>query len=300
MKRTIFSLCLAIVCLSCDDVVDTDVIEIEEEIFISSFISPEIDSIVVNVSRTLPALNLRFDLDDASEDIEKFVIRDAQVNIRSSSGETIRLPFQEAGLIYAESTQNFQLTAGEDYFLEVTLNNEIYTASCTIPQDNIADVNQRVVAQPDEFGFFDFTLDVNFQDIPNNDNFYFLGGFYERVVEEGSIRNGLFFDLEAFQTDNNESISTIRSSVDFFPFFNFDNDPPDLLEQDLVIQVINAEQPLYQLARTRYLNSINQGDPFIELGVDPNNISGNNVTGVFAGYRYFEKRVPLEIEDFNK
>lgn len=249
----------------------------------------------MNISRTLPALGLELSLDDPQPDIERFIVRDAEVTIENSTGNNIRLPFLEDELLYAESTETFEVLPGETYTLNVSANEQNYSATCTVPLHNIDGITEQIREDTDEFGFNEFGLDMGFMDIEGEDNFYFVGAFLEVTAEDESISNpirNIFFELEAFQTDNLRDGLEIGASTNFFPSLYFDeNNEVLFLEQDLVLQVITAEQSLFQLLRASYLNETNDGNPFIELGIEPNTINGNGATGVFAGYRYFEKRV---------
>lgn len=295
MKRFALLLLLFGFCFwGCDDVVETEIIQIDEEVFILGFISPENDSITVNISKTLPGLGLELTFDNPEADAERFLVRNAIVTIESGSGSSIQLPFMEEQLLYAESTENFEIRPGETYSLTVGIEGKTYTSQCTVPANNIDDIQEVIRIDEDEFGFVDYVLDLSFEDIPNTNNFYFIGGFLDEQDDEFQFQNNLFFDLEAFKTDNIGDGEIITASTSFFPSFSFESEEPVFLEQDLVIQVMNAEQILFDLLRADYLNEINDGDPFIELSVLPNNINGEGGTGVFAGYRYLEKRIPLE------
>lgn len=293
MRRRFFFPILGFLMLtSCLDVVETDIIEIEEKVYISSFISPESDSLFVDVSRTLPALGLEFNLNVPNDNINQFLVRDAVVQILDTFGNAIDLPFQEDALRYANSTNTFPIVPGETYELLVLIGNKEYTASCTIPMQRVDEINEEVIIRDNGFGSNEYLLNMSFADIPNGDNFYYLGAYLD-VDNEFNDRRNVFFDLQAYQTDALGDGTTISASTNFFPAFNFENDSRILLDQELVLQVIHAEESLYQLLRNRYLNQLNEDNPFIELAVEPKNINGNGGTGLFAGYRYFEKRIPL-------
>lgn len=297
MRYLFFALCISYALSSCDDLVETDIIAIEEEVYIQGFISPESDSLIVNISRTVTALNLIRSFEDATEDLARFVIRDAQVSISNLAGESVQLTFIEEKFYYGQNTNSFTIQEGEDYFLEVLVDDKIYTASCSIPLNNIDLINTRVIRQQqDDFGFYSYLLDLGFTDISNQENYYVLEGFFQLQEEDNSFNNEIFFDLEAFKTDNIGDGNTISAALDVFPFTDFESETGELEEQDLVIQLINAEEQLFQLLRARYLNSINENDPFLELAIEPNNIEGEGGVGLFAGYRYFEHREPLVVE----
>lgn len=278
--------------VGCYDVVETDIIEIKEKVYISGFISPESDSLTITISKTLPALGLEFELNVPDDNISQFVIEDANVRILDSSGNAITLPFQQSTLTYSESASEFSVLPGETYNLEVLIKDILYTSYCNIPPNNITAIQEQIDQRANDFGVEEYELNLSFNDILNRDNFYFIGAFLD-VEDEFSFSNNIFFDLEAYQTDVLGDGATISASADFFPAIDFEDENFPILEQDLVLQVINAEESLYQLLRTRYLNDFNQDNPFIELAIEPNNINGDGGTGLFAGYRYFEKRIPL-------
>ncbi|UOY05798.1 DUF4249 domain-containing protein [Muricauda sp. SCSIO 64092] len=300
MKKHLILLFALSILFGCEDVVDSGVVEIDQTIHIAGFISPENDTLSVNISRALPALGLELSFDDPRPDMERFIVRDAEVTIENSTGSNIRLPFLEDELLYAESAETFEVLPGETYTLKVSANGQNYSATCIVPLHNIDGISEQIREDTNEFGFNEFDLDMSFMDIEGEDNFYFVGAFLEVTADDESISNtirNIFFDLEAFQTDNLRDGLEIGASTYFFPALSFDeNNEVLFLEQDLVLQVITAEQSLFQLLRAGYLNETNDGNPFIELGVEPNTINGNGATGVFAGYRYFEKRVVITEE----
>ncbi|NQZ44414.1 MAG: DUF4249 family protein [Flavobacteriaceae bacterium] len=298
MKKPLLILMLSALIFSCDDVVDTEIVSIEQTIYISSFISPEIDSLRVNISRTLPALGLEINTVDPEQDLERFLIKDAEVRISNSAGASVQLPYNAAQFQYAESTNQLPIVPGETYLLIVEAEGRTYTANYTVPLDNIAAIDQQIRVSTDEFGFSTYDLDIGFIDIPDEDNFYVVGAFLDVPSEEnlGFVRT-IGFELEAFQTDNLRDGREIGANTEFFPdvIFN-DAYEPEIVEQDLVMQVMLAERPLFNLLRANYLNDTNEGDPFLELSVEPNTIRGEGGTGIFAAYRYFEKRLALQEE----
>lgn len=295
MKRYICVLLMVITTfVSCSDVVDTNITEIDEKIFITSFISPENDTLTVNVSKTLSALGLEFNLENDTENLNKFLINDAIVTIADNSDNSILLPYLEDTFNYVASSENFPILPGESYRLEVLVEGNFYTANCSIPLENILEINEQFNVVESEFGGEEYQLNLNFTDIENIDNFYFIGSYLEARGEEFSGRRNLSFDTEAYQTDNLGDGTTISANTTFFPIYGFENDTQQFEDQDLVLQVMNAEAPLYELLKATYLNDINEFNPFIELSISPNNIVGEGGTGLFASYRYFEKKILLE------
>ena len=216
----------------------------------------------------------------------------------NEAGIQVQLPFLEDQLFYGESTQVFEIFPGETYTLNVFADGATYTAQCTVPENTIEEIKERILVTPNDFGFNEYDLELSFTDIEQQDNFYYVGAFIEVQEEDDTLFNNfrpIPFEQAAFQTDNLRDGLEIGASAQFFPALNFDeNGETFFLEQDLVLQVMNAERPLYQLLRANYLNEINEGDPFIELSVEPNVIEGKGGTGLFASYRYFEKRIALE------
>jgi len=294
MKRMYWFVVITLVYLyGCTEVVEREIVEIDQEIYISSFISPENDTIRVNVSRTLSTLNLSLSLNNPEENINRFLIKDATVSISDTAGNTIQLPYSEEERSYVESSMNFNIAAGETYFLQVDVVNKQYTASCQIPNDNIDDIDTEINQTEDGFSFPSYNLNLSFDDIDGIDNFYIIGAFLEASLER-NLQNKLFFGMDAFQTDNLRNGGIISVNETFSPISDFANEVPEVAPQDLVLQVINAEEPLFQLLRGNFLNEDSNGNPFVELSVEPNTIRGDGATGIFAGYRYFEKRIPFE------
>ena len=81
MKSSCILFVLTLILCSCQDVVETDIVEIEQTIYILGLISPENDSLRVNISRTVPALAFELNLEDPEPDVERFIVRNAEVTI---------------------------------------------------------------------------------------------------------------------------------------------------------------------------------------------------------------------------
>ena len=295
MKRTFFTL-LVFVFLgySCQDFVDADeLLDTEEQIYINGLLSPQNDTVQISVARTLPSIGVLFDVNDAQTDIDRFVVSDAEVILSDGSGNSTELIFSEMRRTYIVPATQFPIVAGERYFLEVNAEGKSLSATCTVPLQQITEIRERVLIRQPGIGDETPGLTVSFDDIPNEENFYIVGTLLD-VGGEFPFSTSLGFGLNAFVTDNIGDGEVLSTSTDFFPIFNFENETMVLEEQELTFQVAQVEEILFQQLRSQFLNRDNEGNPFAEVAIAPDNIEGG--LGVFSGYQLITKSLVLTEE----
>ncbi len=61
--------------------------------------------------------------------------------------------------------------------------------------------------------------------------------------------------------------------------------------EEAILQVAHVEEILYQSLFASYSNIENDGNPFYAVIIPPNNIEGENVYCVFAGFQLTEKTI---------
>jgi len=296
MKKTIFIITAALILFtSCQKVVDADkLLGTEEKVFISSYISPQDTVLRVNVSKALPAIGTPLFVDNTIANVEKFLIKDAQVSISDEAGNSTSLIYSEEDYSYLAATNSLAILSEQVYFLEVTVAGETYTASCTIPK-KVAEISERLNIREYDVNNYDIDVTLAFDDIVGERNFYVVGGqITPTVIEEESqdtitYSYPLYFDTETFLQDNVLDGTSLNASAESF-FWN----GPEVLQTILTLQVVNAEEVLFQNLRTEDTNLDAEGNPFAEYAIAPNTIVEEGAVGIFAGYQLTTKEIALE------
>lgn len=271
MKKLVFNLMiLYLVLYSCTDQVENpDFVPNPIEVAINGAISPQSEVIEIRVANVVDA---------TSSDLNISPITTADVVLSDEDGNSIQLIFNEFTGKYQTLALDFPLYAGERYFLVVRIDQKEYTASCKIPQQRIDQISHDFQLVPDEEGNIKSALVIEFEDIIQETNFYIIGA---DVISEFSIR-ALDFGLERFANDVLEDGRVIKGNG----LGRFSDS-----DMSYLIKVANVEEILYQSLFASYSNRTNENNPFYDVIIPPNNIEGENVYGVFAGYQLTEKEV---------
>ena len=294
MKYLIAVIIVTILCYSCETVTDaTDLVSTQQFTIINSYIAPQNDTIRVQVSRSIS----RFD--SQSKKFEDNVIRDAVVEMGTDANTMQVLSFFPKTSEYILDATQLELVSGQQYFLKVsTRDGQVFRSSCRIPAEPIEDLEFQIKkSDNDDFGD-SFSGNIRFQDIPGINNFYLLHNVLAdsdnpkfSFREKDSLLNTIpgFTD---YLTDARLDGQRLSSSVDY-NFFNNRNED-DMNDPLLITSVFNVEEIMFKQFRALEDNAFNEGDIFTEIQIPPNNIEGENVFGVFAGYQVYEERYLLK------
>lgn len=280
---------------ACQKVVDADeLLGTEEKVFISSYISPQDTVLRVNVSRALPAIGTPLSVNDQEANEAKFLIKNAQVTISDEAGNSTDLSYSEENKTYLADANTLVIVSNQDYFLKVTVDGKEFNASCTIPA-KVAEINERINLRTDGFGGREADINIAFQDIIGEKNFYVLGGLVTTTLqfeneEPQTFSFGLFFDSDEFLQDNLLDGDTLSGNS-----LNYIGNDTEVSETTITLQVANVEEILFQNLRTASTNADADGNPFVEYAIAPNNILDEGAVGVFAGYQLTEKEIELEL-----
>lgn len=255
--------------MSCETSVDaSDLLDKQDLVVINGYLSPQSSLLQVQVSRSKSRAS------SSSSDISDLVITNATVTIANTSGEEIGLVYTETTFNYEAQAMDLPIISGEEYFLTVVVDGITYSASCTIPQETVQNIEVEVRDNNDPDVFGNKELRLNIEDIRDTRNFYIVSA---EVPGSGIVD----FEFEQFTTDSNRENAVI--SVDGV-FTLFDSPDPN----QALIKVANAEEILYDALRATFLNDYNEDNPFFEPVIAPSNIKGENGFGVFAGFQLTE------------
>ncbi|MEO9510659.1 MAG: DUF4249 family protein [Flavobacteriaceae bacterium] len=283
-----FTLLVAVLFISCQETVDADkLLDTEEKVSITSYISP-IDTILrVQVSKVLPAIGTVFSNNDDIANRALFLIEDAIVSITDEDGNTADFSYLEEEAIYTSNATNLTILEGKQYFLSVLVNGQEFNATCTIPK-KAPEILEIVRIFENEFGEAVAEIDLTFEDISGERNFYILGGFRMDTFDGESLQIPLFFESDGLLTDTAEDGITLGETTQVF--LNQEDTGP----KEVTLQIAHVNEILYQNIQTSTLNNNNDGNPFAEFSIAPNNIQGEDIIGVFAGYQISEKIIIIE------
>ncbi|MDO6518877.1 DUF4249 family protein [Zobellia uliginosa] len=284
------SFVLALLCSACQDPVDADeLLNEEDRTYIVGYISPADTLLSIHVSTTTAAVGTPIDSNDPLADVEKFIIKDARVVISDEENNAVELTYNPERKNYQVAATAFDVIEGGTYFLQVSAKGKDFSSTCRIPK-KIPTITEKItLGEKNEF-YQDYILDIAFQDFANEKNHYIIGATAELREGEQVSYFPLDFELNSFLTDAIGDGETISRYATFSYGF-----PDEAVSVKITLQVTNVEEILYSNLRASFLNDYNDGNPFVEYSIAPNNIEGDGGIGVFAGYQLTEKVIEYEL-----
>ena len=285
-KLTLLSfkiLLLAVTIISCRDgeSVSTDIVpDIETTTLIYGYLSPEKDTLQILVSKTLPYIDES--IDELRNNYSKFIVKDARVFLENEVGDQVTLVYNEKSFNYEILQKNFPINANESYRLKVEVDENTYSATCTIPDHKVKDLEAKTIitSQTDERSSGSFS--IQFEGNPGELNYFLVTSEIENnAFSPLEFENGGLFTDE-FQ-ESNKIIGTAR-------FFQIE------LPDTTSIHINSITSDFYNFLKATYDNSTFPFGSFNSANNVPlpTNIVGENVNGHFAGYRLFSKKVDLK------
>lgn len=281
--------CVVFLSSSCEKTVDADkLLDTEEKVSITSYISPSDTLLRVKVSKALPAIGTVLSNSDEDANLELFLIKDALVSISDEEGNTVDFIYFEEEANYISEAANLAIEEGNRYFLNVVADGKEFNATCTIPK-SAPEILEVVRVIDNDFGGVIAEIDITFEDIIGERNFYVLGGFTEETFDEDSFMSPLFFESDGLLTDTVEDGITLGETTRIYLGEQGDTEP-----KEVTMQVAHVDEIIYQNIQASNLNRDNDGNPFVEYSISPNNIEGESGVGLFAGYQVTEKTIVVE------
>lgn len=262
----LYSLFLALIVLSACESTVTNVTppKVDPELVVFGFISPDADSILVEVRMTTPVF--------VGGNLDNDRVTDATVRL-SSSGNSVTLPYTENGR-YVIPQSLFLLTPGASYTLEVTTpRGHRATAITQIPVSSPAIDSVQEYEVPLGFGNYASMYRVFWQDSPVEANFYRL---MSREAQANSLGDTSYFIIDnSLLTDESKNGLQLSGSVEFYSFEG------DSSANTRDILLLTTDQPYYRyhLRRLNYTGN----NPFEEPLPMYDNIDGG--VGCFSSYR---------------
>ncbi|MFC5045819.1 DUF4249 domain-containing protein [Aquimarina hainanensis] len=291
-------LCIALICSSsCEKEVDlSDRLDIYgEKIVVFGFISPQEDTIKINVSKSFNRAD-QLGLEDTL--LDDLLVKDAKVTIEGN-GLRKELSYNPVRKKYMLPGTEFPIKEGQMYTLEVIVDGfQKVTAETTIPSMNTT------ILEPKFFSGGTYqTENVFFQigDIPDQENYYIVFATDTYETSDGpsdGTERAISFGINSDMLDN--FYSEISDEIYPSPKFLTDKRSPDgiidfygkALFTRNEGQKMRIKTYLYTVDKLYYdfhklLSEYNPNHPFYE----PSNFRSNvtNGIGVFSGYQLFEQ-----------
>lgn len=239
--------------------------QVDPELVVFSFISPEEDSILVEVRMTTPIFS--------GGDLSKDRVMDAQVRLKAVGGAEVVLPHQGNGR-YMIASSAFQLQAGQQYQLKVhTPSGFQASAFTTVPLENPAISAIDTFTVPAGFGFNVHLARASWLDL--------AGKQYYRLCSRQlySTPNGdsLYSILDnSLLSDSQKDGQLLQATVEYFPR---ENDSLQTVNNELLLLTTDENYYKYHQRRFQYTGD----NPFEEPLPMYDNIDGG--TGCFGSFR---------------
>lgn len=279
---------------ACQKVVDAgELLETKKTIYITSYISPQDTVLRANVTRALPSIGTSLSINDWEANVDKFLIKNANVTISDESGNSVILDYSEENGSYLADPTSLAITEGQRYFLQVEVDGQEFNASCKIPQ-RIPEIQTQLNYKDDNFGGTEVDINLSFPDIIGEKNFYILGGLVNTTYqfeqqEPETYTYPVYFYADEFQTEPLEDGGVVSGKG-----IEYVSSGTELQETTITLQAANVEEILFQNLRSKSTNSDSEGNPFVEYAIAPTNIEEDGAIGVFAGYQLTQKTIDVE------
>lgn len=280
MKRFILYIQIFIVpaiLASCDTMVtNVKVPDVEPQLIVYSFLSPENQNIVVEVRRTMPIFKGSREGNDT--------VTNATVRIIQGGNQQL-IPYTSKGQ-YRLPQSSFPLVPGLTYRIEVsTPQGERVTGTTTIPTSIVAIDSVNLSTQRGPFGFDLDLLQIRWIDNPAEKNYYQLYSAYTSASEDTFLNIPSFvseIDNQVLSDDlsrNNVMSATVQTSLGL--------SAGDTTLVDVVLAHTDEAYYRYHTLRLNYSGN----NPFSEPTIMFNNVTGG--VGVVASYRMYKRTIPF-------
>jgi hypothetical protein len=239
--------------------------QVDPELVVFSFISPEDDSILVEVRMTTPIFS--------GGDLSKDRVTDAQVRLRAVGGAEIVIPHQGNGR-YTIAGSTFQIQAGQQYQLLVnTPNGYQASAFTTVPFENPAITAIDTFNVPAGFGFNIYLARASWQDLPGK-HYYRLSSRQLYTTPNGDTLYSILDN--SLLSDSQKENQLLQATVEYYPQ---ESDSLQTANYELLLLTTDENYYKYHQRRFQYTGD----NPFEEPLPMFDNIDGG--TGCFGSYR---------------
>jgi hypothetical protein len=332
--KFIFSTLFILSIWSCETIVDNVTLPYDERLVIQSFISPQDTLLEVKVTKTKPVtgtftsdqfygngtykplIGAIIEISDGQKKAN-FKLQTVTNPSGTEYDPTTGKPIIQARTGYFLRTKDFPIMAGKTYTITAKAPNlPDVSATCTVPNKTLIfplDINV-IKGGVDsiqsggsyssgvlKYRYYNLTkrIDVNVKDIANEENFYAVAYYSQKVTQykengTGKIQTQNINIQEPYTNfisdyrQDGKVLNFIKAGINF-DFFSDDpsqqNNPyqPKTISHNLSIYVAITDKAYYQYNKTVVAGSgLNDGNPFAEPVLTYSNINGG--LGAFGGY----------------
>ncbi|EZH71492.1 hypothetical protein ATO12_07275 [Aquimarina atlantica] len=277
-------LIIGFIVLGCDDLKEEirNRPEGEKLVLINGFLSPEEEIIKVEVSKTISVFDKPLQLQQA-DFVNTLIIKDAVVVIKNENQEEVELSYSSDSKLYQIASSEFLIEPGKRYTLNVSTEGKEFKATCVIPVTKTESISAAIGFRAVDGAVVE-NLNVSFDDIKGENNFYIVGALFNVTNSIEENRSVVNFDIERFATDVNGDGLGISANG------TISNTSESL---EVTVKVANVDELIYTTLKASFLNKDQTSNPFFQPIIPPNNIEGEGGYGVFAGFRLLEKTMTL-------
>ncbi|MGB4654361.1 MAG: DUF4249 family protein [Bacteroidales bacterium] len=266
--------------VSCEDFFYSDLeekyyIKDENKLVVSAFISPDVDTQRIYISKSRIVYNTYHYNDDQH-------ISNADVKIIHNSNE-YPLTFEPSTFSYIIPNSEINVTPAQNYQLNVKCHDyPTASAQCVVYDKNIAYINHKgidiISSSYDTYAIYEFS----FSDIANECNIY--DASLTVIGRDGETDSFFLNNINDLNNDGNDI------NLSFYRYFSHSVEKEELAEMDslYIVKVFVYGKYAGDFLSSAYENQNGVGDVFYEPVHIKSNVS--NGLGVFGSYRVFEKR----------
>ncbi|MCF2516070.1 DUF4249 domain-containing protein [Dyadobacter sp. CY351] len=303
---------LSIICGACEtpmtDIPRSELPQAESKLVVSSIISPQLPFINVVVTESIPLFT----------DTESTGSRVENATVRLSDGvNEILIPFNAEKKLYSIPQSKFPISGSKTYYLTVSDKSRNVTAQCSVPGKTPVIKSYKLdTVVVDDITTKDtiLTLQMNWQDIPSDTNYYKLSAGFDieysigfvkdQQVKESRISNHFYFHWD-WQKGKNEyfidhnldgaimnsplaKITLPRPSENILANGKKVTVYPKIKIPEIIIEVLNLDTNYHKYQRSLEVKS-NSDTPFAEPAPLYSNVNGG--LGCFAAYNAAQVKV---------
>ncbi len=259
---------------ACDSMVtEVEAPESEPKLVVNGFLNPKDDTIAIRIWKSRPLYVPTSNLSDSYD-------RVYNATVTLSDGTTTVTPEYNHELgYYMIRTAAFPLLAGRTYSLEVNTPDGYHaTASCTMPSDEVPDIEITNVETVNEYEMISQRVSLRFRDLEGKGNFYHIAAgtiySYEYGYDDYFSETG-FERGDSFVSDKNKE-------AEYFTYKTYDIYNYEGGNNTLFISMQNTDEHYYNFHRAFRQANYSDGNPFAEPFPLYSNINGG--LGIFAAF----------------
>lgn len=279
---------IALTIMSCEKTVeDIDLPEVEKQLVVYSFLSPENDTVFVEVSHSEPFFG-----QDQYQNNSNFVT-DADVRF-THDGTEEKLQYDNLENRYYLPVSGFKIETGKLYRIKAKAPEmDAVSSQCIVPSEAPTNLQLLETDATDNM-YGEIQLKFSFTDIPNEKNYYRIILYMKDITFTGDTiwtESGQHWEnmVNVFSDENRDG-NTIAVRTFHYNVFS-------KTEIDFKVVLMSVDEHYYHFFDKLNKAYANDGNPFSEPVIPYSNIE--NGLGVFAAYSSYTRRFTVKLDQTN-